>query len=74
MVYELFQQPDRENFRCLLEKVQGERNDIDFKTHLVEKDKLAKTVLAMANQRRRTDHRRRAGGQSAAGLCGLGRV
>lgn len=49
MVYELFQQPDRENFRRLLEQVQGERNDIDFKTIWIEKDKLAKTVLAMAN-------------------------
>lgn len=49
MLYELFQQPDRENFRQLLQKVQGERNDMDFKTIWIDKDKLAKTVLAMAN-------------------------
>ncbi len=45
----LVENPSRENFRKFFEKNTGEQNHIDFKRIWIDKGKLAKTILAMAN-------------------------
>ena len=45
----MFQEPTLENFRKAMQGTTGEHNYIDFKEKWVEKSKLAKGILAIAN-------------------------
>lgn len=45
----LFNEPDRVNFRKLLQNITGEYDVLDFKGQYIEDSKLAKHILAMAN-------------------------
>ena len=45
----VFENPNRVNFRNLLKDLTGEYDDLEFKEQLIEYDKLAKHILAMAN-------------------------
>lgn len=45
----VFESPDRVNFRNLMMDLTGEYDDLEFKEQLIEYDKLAKHILAMAN-------------------------
>ncbi len=49
MIYQLLQEPTLDNFREFLQCETGEHNAIDFKQEWIEKDKLAKLMLALAN-------------------------
>ena len=49
LMYNLLQQPTLENFREFIRGQTGEHNPIDFKQEWIEKDKLAKIMLALAN-------------------------
>lgn len=49
IVYHLLQEPTLESMREFLQKQTGEHNTIDFKKLWIEKDSLAKTMLAMGN-------------------------
>lgn len=48
-VYRLLQEPTLDHFREFLQDQTGEHNAIDFKQEWIEKDKLAKLMLALAN-------------------------
>lgn len=48
-VYQLLQEPTLDHFREFLQDQTGEHNAIDFKQEWIEKDKLAKLMLALAN-------------------------
>lgn len=48
-VYGLLQEPTLDHFREFLQDQTGEHNAIDFKQEWIEKDKLAKLMLALAN-------------------------
>lgn len=48
-IAKLFNEPDRVNFRKLLQNVTGEYDVLDFKGQYIEDSKLAKHILAMAN-------------------------
>lgn len=48
-VYRLLQEPTLDRFREFLQDETGEHNAIDFKQEWIEKDKLAKLMLALAN-------------------------
>ena len=48
-VYRLLQEPTLDHFREFLQDQTGEHNAIDFKQEWIEKDKLAKFMLALAN-------------------------
>lgn len=48
-VYRLLQEPTLDHFREFLQNQTGEHNAIDFKREWIEKDKLAKLMLALAN-------------------------
>ena len=45
----VFESPDRVNFRNLMKDLTGEYDDLDFKERAIDKIKLAKHILAMAN-------------------------
>ena len=47
-VYRLLQEPTLDHFREFLQDQTGEHNAIDFKQEWIEKDKLAKLMLALA--------------------------
>lgn len=49
IVYKLLQEPTLDRFREFLQSETGEHNAIDFKQEWIEKDKLAKLMLALAN-------------------------
>lgn len=49
VVYRLLQEPTLDHFREFLQENTGEHNAIDFKREWIEKDKLAKLMLALAN-------------------------
>ena len=49
IMYALLQEPTVENFREFMRTQTGEHNSIDFKEKWIEKDKLAKEILAIAN-------------------------
>lgn len=49
VMYALLQEPTIENFRKFMETQTGEHNSIDFKEKWIEKDKLAKELLSIAN-------------------------
>lgn len=49
IVYQLLQEPTLDHFREFLKGETGEHNAIDFKQEWIEKDKLAKLMLALAN-------------------------
>lgn len=50
--YDIFlKEPTKDNFRKFLKESYGELDEIDFKEEWIEKGKLAKTMLAMANSR-----------------------
>lgn len=49
IVYELLQEPTLDKMREFLRGETGEHNSIDFKQEWINKDKLAKMMLAMAN-------------------------
>lgn len=49
IVYGLLQEPTLDHFREFLQGETGEHNAIDFKQEWIEKDKLAKLMLALAN-------------------------
>lgn len=49
IVYQLLQEPTLDHFREFLKSETGEHNAIDFKQEWIEKDKLAKLMLALAN-------------------------
>ena len=48
-VFQLLQEPTLDNLRAFLQGETGEYNAIDFKQEWIEKDKLAKLMLALAN-------------------------
>ena len=48
-VYRVLQEPTLENFRKTMQDGTGEHNYIDFKEQWIEKSKLAKEILAIAN-------------------------
>lgn len=47
--YDVFEEPTRENFRKFIESNYGEENSIDFKEKWIEKGKLVKEMLSIAN-------------------------
>jgi len=49
IVYRLLQEPTLDNFREFIRGQTGEHNSIDFKEEWLEKSKLAKEILAIAN-------------------------
>lgn len=49
IVYRLLQEPTLDHFREFLKGETGEHDSIDFKQEWIEKDKLAKLMLALAN-------------------------
>lgn len=49
VVYQVLQEPTLDHFREFLHEHTGEHNAIDFKQEWIEKDKLAKLMLALAN-------------------------
>ena len=49
IVYKLLLEPTLDNLRAFLQGETGEHNAIDFKQEWIEKDKLAKLMLALAN-------------------------
>ena len=51
-IAKLFNNPDRENFRELLQNITGEYDELEFKGQYIEDTKLAKHILAMANSGR----------------------
>lgn len=48
-IAKLFNEPDRVNFRKLLQNITGEYDVLDFKGQYIEDSKLAKHILSMAN-------------------------
>lgn len=51
-IAKLFNEPDRVNFRKLLQNNSGEYDELEFKGQYIEDSKLAKHILAMANSGR----------------------
>lgn len=49
LVYRVLSEPTMENFRDLIRNNLGEQDYIDFKNDWPEKDKIAKTILSLAN-------------------------
>lgn len=49
IVYQLIQEPTLDHLRQFLQSETGEHNAIDFKQEWIEKDKLAKLMLSLAN-------------------------
>jgi hypothetical protein len=48
-MYELLKEPTREKFRDFIKTHSGEHNEVDFKQEWIDRAKLAKLMMAMAN-------------------------